>query len=350
MPDGSRVNITGTPSRNTKEAAEQAERAHIDRVLNAKTVPVHKEVPRFDEFEKRFVEIYAATNNKPSEVGSKKSMLKHHLVPAFGHMKLDQVGVREIEEYKARKLNDAKHPLDPKTVNNQLTCLRRMLMVAVEWGELAHAPPIKWLRVPAQAFDFLSFEEAERLLGAADEGWVAMITTAAKTGLRQGELLGLRWEDVDLRAGRLVVRQAVAKGIVGTPKNGRAREIPLSDEARAALKAHRHLRGPLVFCGDDGRMLTSESCKWPLWRACKRAGLRRIGWHVLRHTFASHLVMRGAPLKAVQELLGHSTMEMTMRYSHLSPDVRRDAVGLLDRRCIPVASQQGGDDKRAEFK
>ena len=94
-----------------------------------------------------------------------------------------------------------------------------------------------------------------------------------------------------------------------------------------------------MFCGDDGSLLTSESCKWPLWRACKRAGLRRIGWHVLRHTFASHLVMRGAPLKAVQELLGHSTMEMTMRYSHLSPDVRRDAVALLDRRCIPVASE-----------
>jgi site-specific recombinase XerD len=66
--------------------------------------------------------------------------------------------------------------------------------------------------------------------------------------------------------------------------------------------------------------------------------MRRIGWHTLRHTFASHLVMRGAPIKAVQELLGHATIEMTMRYSHLSPDVRRDAVSLLDRRCISVAS------------
>lgn len=79
-------------------------------------------------------------------------------------------------------------------------------------------------------------------------------------------------------------------------------------------------------------MLTKGACRWPLWSACDRAKLRRIGWHVLRHTFASHLVMRGQPLKAVQELLGHSTIKMTERYAHLSPDVRRNAVAVLDCR------------------
>ena len=67
-------------------------------------------------------------------------------------------------------------------------------------------------------------------------------------------------------------------------------------------------------------------------RCCKRAKLRQIGWHCLRHTFASHLVMKGASLKSVQELLGHATMEMTMKYAHLSPQVRRDAVELLDMK------------------
>jgi len=77
-------------------------------------------------------------------------------------------------------------------------------------------------------------------------------------------------------------------------------------------------------------MLGKNEVKHPLWRACRKAGLRQIGWHVLRHTYASHLAMRGAPLKAIQELLGHATIEMTMRYSHLSPGVRRDVVRMLD--------------------
>jgi site-specific recombinase XerD len=98
------------------------------------------------------------------------------------------------------------------------------------------------------------------------------------------------------------------------------------------LKKQRHLRGELVFCDEDGRMLKKGACKHPLWRTCKKAGLRRIGWHTLRHTFASHLVMKGVPLKAVQELLGHATIEMKMRYPHLSPYVAKEAVSLLDER------------------
>jgi len=85
-----------------------------------------------------------------------------------------------------------------------------------------------------------------------------------------------------------------------------------------------------VFCDEGGRILTDTEVRRPLWRACKRASLRMITWHILRHTFASHLVMRGAPIRAVQELLGHSTILMTMRYAHLAPEVAREAVQLLD--------------------
>lgn len=81
-----------------------------------------------------------------------------------------------------------------------------------------------------------------------------------------------------------------------------------------------------MFCREDGPLVDPHACRYPLRRSWRKAGIAPLGWHDLRHTFASHLVMRGVPLKAVQELLGHATIEMTMRYAHLSPSVKRDAV------------------------
>ncbi len=100
------------------------------------------------------------------------------------------------------------------------------------------------------------------------------------------------------------------------------------------MKSHRHLRGPLVFCKENGKLLSNLMCRSAIIRACKKAGLRHVGWHTLRHTFASHLVMRDVSLKAVQELLGHATVEMTLRYAHLSPDVKKDAVKVLDDQAV----------------
>lgn len=163
----------------------------------------------------------------------------------FGRSKLDAIQPREIESFKSAKL---KAGLSPKTVNNHLTILRRILSLAAEWEIISHTPPIKWLKVPDPELDFLDFEEAARLVKGGAGEWATMIGLGLGTGMRQGELLALRWEDVDLIAGRLMVRRAVARGIIGTPKSGKAREIPLNGTVMSALKAHRHLRGELVFC------------------------------------------------------------------------------------------------------
>jgi hypothetical protein len=120
---------------------------------------------------------------------------------------------------------------------------------------------------------------------------------ALKTGLRQGELLALAWDDIDLVAGRLVVSRNLSRGEITTPKNGKTREIPLGDDVLAALKRHRHLRGDVVFCQEDGSMFTKGETKHPLWRACKRAGLRRIGWHVLAYPCVNGLVVRKADVE-----------------------------------------------------
>lgn len=193
---------------------------------------------------------------------------------------------------------------------------------------------------------FLGFDEADRFIRAAPAGWLVFIIVALKTGLRLGELLALKWEDLDLVVGQLVVRRTLWKGQEGPPKGGKNRIVPLSDEAMARLKSHRHLRGPYVFCDEAGGRLTHSMLKDVVPRTCAKAGLgKRITTHGLRHSFASHLVMRGVSLKAVQELLGHESIEMTLRYSHLSPDVKRDAVKLLDAK---PGDQKVGDIRETE--
>jgi integrase len=198
-------------------------------------------------------------------------------------------------------------------------------------GLIEVVPTFKWMKKRRPEFDFLDFEEAERLLGATPSEFQAMVATGLKAGLRLGELLALRQTDVDLVNGQIFVKRSVWKRTFGTPKNGLSRRVPIPPSLTRILRDHRHLRGELVFCQEDGSLLTRDMIKRVLPRACRKAGLdRTIQWHVLRHTFASHLVMRGEPLKVVQELLGHANIEATMIYAHLSESRLKQAVAKLD--------------------
>jgi integrase len=307
-----------------------------ERALLTDTVKEVREVPTLADFEPRFV-AFSENNNKPSTVYAKRWLLRCHILPALGKTRLDAIGPPQIEDYKSAKVKEG---LARKSINNHLACLGKMLHLAEEWGVIEHAPKVRLFRVEQGPVRFLTFGETPRFLAAVPEGWRTFALVALKTGLRVGELLALKWDDLDLAAGRLIVRRTLWKGHEQSPKGGRSREVPLSNDAVAALKAHRHLRGPYVFCDDAGGRLTHSMVKDVVPAACKRAALaQRLTTHDLRHTFASHLVMRGVALKAVQELLGHATIEMTMRYAHLSPDVKRDAVQLLDAPVAPGGHQ-----------
>jgi integrase len=215
--------------------------------------------------------------------------------------------------------------------------LRRALVSAEEWGHVPHVPTVKWMRTDPPTFDFFTRDESERLLAATPREHLAIVATALKAGLRRGELLALEWQDIDLVTGKILVRRSVWRGRVTAPKSGKHREVAMSPQLARILKAHRHLKGRLVFSSADGSMLSKDMVKRILPAACRRAGLREIQWHVLRHSFASHLVMANVPLKAVQELLGHATIDVTMRYAHLAPGVHSDAVARLD---APAAHEE----------
>ena len=333
--NGATERIRKTSPVPTKRGAEAYER-EVRNALLAGTyekeapqpppTPTITTIPTLAAFAEEYVRAWATPRNKQTTLQDKKSHLRKRLEPRFGELQLDQIGRREIDSFTADMLEEE---VAPNTINNYLTTLGDMLTAAVEWEYLTKRPKIRKLKADTE-FDFLDFAEADRLLDAADPPWHTMILVALRTGLRRGELIALRWEDVDVIGGKLIVRQSATRGIIDVPKSGHGREVALSHQALRALKAHRHLRGEFVFCREDGRMLNQDELPERLYAVCRKAGLRKVGWHVLRHTFASHLVMRGEPLKSVQELLGHASITTTMRYAHLSPNVRRDAVNHLD--------------------
>jgi integrase len=348
-PDGSRTRLFGVAVRhgfpNTVLGAAAAEERALA-LVGSQRVAADGQAPPRDSTVEGFVPTYLASSalrNKPSSVRATEQVLRTHILPRLGNLHLDQITYAVMEDFTVALSatpvgNRQAHPgrvrpgtptLAPKTINNIVAVLHKMLVTARKRGLIATVPEVEWLPAPDPEPDFLTFDEAAQLLATSRGQWRTMILVALRTGLRLGELLALRWQDVDLTAGRLVVRQNIVHGIVGTPKSRRPREVPLSDDVWAALRAHRHERGPLVFCNAVGWHLRVPKVRWELERACKHAGLRQVGWHLLRHSFASHLAIRGVSLKVIQELLGHSTIQMTMRYAHLTPDVKRDAVNLL---------------------
>jgi integrase len=154
---------------------------------------------------------------------------------------------------------------------------------------------------------------------------------AFRTGARAGEQIAFRWEDIDWHNKLIVFRRSSTYGVVvERTKSKKIRRVPMSPALEAALKKMKHLRGPLVFCNEDGSPLTINQLHERLWSVCNRAKLRRIKWHETRHSFASQLVIAGTPLRQVQEWLGHSTIQMTMRYAHLAPGGGREFLSALD--------------------
>jgi site-specific recombinase XerD len=130
---------------------------------------------------------------------------------------------------------------------------------------------------------------------------------------------------------QVTVQRSDWKGKVTATKGDRPQVVPMTSRLASALKAHKHLRGPRVLCLEDGNPLTQKIVRNLARRSAERAGLAKQGVHILRHTFCSHLAMRGAPVRAIQELAGHSYLSTTQRYMHLSPATVEGAVGLLQQ-------------------
>jgi integrase len=145
-------------------------------------------------------------------------------------------------------------------------------------------------------------------------------------------MIALEWSDIDFKRGVITISKSEWNGHVTLPKGGRSRKVPMTKKLASALLAHRHLRGPRVLYRDDGTTVSKQTLTTWMTSAQKRAGLKMTGnKHILRHTFCSHLAMRGATVIAIKELAGHRSIRTTMRYMHLSPAHKEKAIELLDQ-------------------
>jgi len=331
LPDGRRIRDRRKAPVSSRTDALRWGRERERELLLRGPELLRKEVPTLEDFAPRFIEGYAQANRqKPSGIAAKETILKVHLLPRLGAKRLDAISNEDVQKIKSGLRGKA-----PKTVNNVLSVLKKLLDVAVEWAVIDRVPcTIRLLPMshPSEA-EHHSFDEFERLVEAAgriDKTTLLIVLLGGEAGLRCGEMMALQWTDIDLGKRQLWVKRSEWKGKVTVPKGGRARLVPLTSRLAEALRSHRHLKGERVLTEDDGQPLTQKVVQVCVRRAARLANLENRGVHILRHTFCSHLAMRGAPARAIQELAGHKDMSTTQRYMHLSPRAIEDAIRLLE--------------------
>jgi len=271
--------------------------------------------PRFEEAAARFVEWAAVNRRRPEKEASRV----RPLVAFFRGKRLHDITRWLVEKYKRERLETParRRPRTGGAVNRELALLRRIFNLAIERGETTQNPAARFkaLPEPPRQERILDAAEIPQLLAAAAPHVRDVILLALNTGMRRGEILGLTWGQLERERECLVLTHT---------KNGRARRIPLNDVALEVLR-RRPRPGPFSFGGEAAL----KSVRTGYEGAVRRAGLCGLRFHDLRHTAATYMVLGGADLATVKEILGHSHISLTLRYAHPTSESRRRAVGAL---------------------
>jgi len=284
-------------------------------------LPSKKPSPLFEAMAEEYLRYYQA-NRRPRSV-VRHEMAYRALQPFFTGHRLADINPFLIEKYKRLRKEAGRSDV---TINRELAFLKNLFTMAVKWGKASENPVshVRFFREDNGRTRFLTEEEEARLMSACSLSLRPLVITGLHTGFRKSELLALRWEHVDFRHHLITVEAAYAK-------NGETRSIPMTatlTETLRALKGEAKPSAP-VFLAHTGTPY--QHIAKVFGAACRRAGLTDVTFHDLRHTFASRLVMAGVDLPTVQALLGHKTIAMTMRYTHLAPGHKRTAITVLDR-------------------
>jgi len=272
----------------------------------------------FEEFAEEYLE-YSKANKAPGSFRRDITNVRNLLVDFRGKL-LSEITTEQIEKYKVKR----RKLVSPASVNRELSCLSHMFTLAIRWGIVSKNPMkgVKKFKEPPERLRFLTQDEINRLLTTCSPHLRPIIITALNTGMRKSEILKLRWEQVNLSQRTITLRKT---------KNNELRVIPINEFLYETLRKLPSLgKSEWVFPNENDKPF--GDIKTAFKAALRRAGIEDFRFHDLRHTFASHLVMNGAHLRTVQQLLGHKDIKMTMRYSHLSKDFVQEAVENLGEK------------------
>lgn len=340
-----------------KEVQDKLNRALYEQKQGTLTTGPQQTVKAYLE---RWIEQVVKLTRRANTYKGYRSVVECHLVPALGHIKLQKLTVEHIQAFLAQKQGQLK----PSMIGYVRSVLSSALKNAMKWGlvarnvaNLADVPQAE--RYEGQV---LTVEQARKLLEAARGSRLdALLLVAVTTGMRQGELVALRWSDLDLEKGILQVRHNLTwvRGmgyVEGEPKTKKGRrKIVLSSVVIEALKAHRvrqeearikmgdrwQDRG-LVFCNVYGGYWHGNRVWLFFKKLLKGAGLPDVRFHDLRHGAATVLLAAGVDLKVVSELLGHSSVAITADiYAHVLPEQQQAVVRKMDDLYGPSSSLQG---------
>jgi integrase len=266
---------------------------------------------------------HVKTNSAPKTHKVYKLALQH-LFDFIGDVAIEQVSTRDIDRYKSQRIEK----VSPATLNIEIRCFRAFFNRLRRWEILSKNPcdGVSQIRIPDQLPPFFTFEQIKKIQDNTTEDWLyRVVTFAAMTGARLGEILNLSWEDIDVENRVCVIRSNGSFRV----KSGKARTIPLNETVYEMIMRSSHREG-LVFPGKRGQKVRPNYVSRKFREIVRAAGLdKKLHFHSLRHTFASLLVKRGVSLYQVQKLLGHSSPRVTEVYAHLQGSDLHGAVSKI---------------------
>jgi integrase len=315
LPNGKRKRESIGPDKKLAETVLYKRKLEI---AEGKYLDIKKEQKiGFDSFADEYIELYAKTNNiawKCSIVPNMKALKRF-----FVDKTLAEITPHLIEKFKVERVKE----VSPAATNRALTLLKSMFNRANEWNKFdGHNPvtKVKFLREANHKLRYLEKDEIKRLIDTCEDFIRPLIIVAVNTGLRKAELFNLKWRDINLNKGIIHLLRT---------KNGEKREVPMNQAVQTVImNIIRNSQSEYVFCNSDGKPYVDIRIAFA--KSLKRAGIENFRWHDLRKTFASQLAMASVDLNTIRELLGHSSIRMTLVYAGLSSNHKNRAVELLN--------------------